>query len=57
MGVCVVEKISRVFLSEWPRIHLWVMRIYIVWVKDMKVSLKNPPGKMFRNYLAGMPYP
>ena len=32
------------------------MRVYIVWVKGMKVSLKNPPGRMFRNCLAGRPY-
>ena len=23
----------------------------------MKVSLKNPPGRMFYDYLAGRPYP
>ena len=33
------------------------MRVYIVWVKGMKVSLKNPPGRMFREYLVGKPYP
>ena len=57
MGVCVVENLSRVFLSEWPLLHLWVMRVYIVWVKGMKVSLKNPPGRMFHDCLAGRPYP
>ena len=56
MGVCVVENLSRVFLSEWPRIHLWVMRVYIVWVKDKEFTHKNPPGRMFRDYLAGRPY-
>ena len=56
MGVCVVENLSRVFLSEWPPLHLWVMRVYIVWVKGKKVTLKNPPDKMFHNYLAGRPY-
>ena len=56
MGVCVVENLSRVFPSEWPSLHLWVMRVYIVWVKEMKVSLKNPPGKMFYEYLVGRPY-
>ena len=46
--VCyVVENLSRVFLSEWPLIHLWVMRVYIVWVKGKKVTLKNLLGKMF----------
>ena len=56
MGVCVVDNQSRVFLSEWPHLHLWVMRVYIEWVKGMKVSLKNPPSRMFRDYLAGRPY-
>ena len=56
MNVCVVENLSRVFLSEWPLLHLWVMRVYIVWVKGMKVSLKNPLGRTFREYLAGRPY-
>ena len=55
--MCVIENLFRVFLSKWPHLHLWVMRAYIVWVKSMKVSLKNPPGRMFRDYLAGMPYP
>ena len=36
---------------------LWVMRIYIVWVKGKKVTLKNPPSREFRGYLARMPYP
>ena len=56
MGIFVVENLSRVFISEWPHLHLWVMRVYIVWVKDKKVTLKNPPGKMFRDYLAEKPY-
>ena len=30
------------------------MRVYIVWVKGKKVTLKNPLGRMFRNYLAGI---
>ena len=55
MGVCVVDNQSRVFLSELSLLHLWVMRVYIVWVKGMKVSLKNPPGRMFRDYLTGRP--
>ena len=53
MGVCVVENLSRVFLSEWPLLHLRVMKVYIVWVKGKKVTLKNPPGRMFRDYLVG----
>ena len=56
MGVCVVENLSKVFLSELPLLHLWVIRVYIVWVKGMKVSLKNPPSKMFCNCLVGRPY-
>ena len=32
------------------------MRVYIVWVKDKKDTLKNPPGRMFRDYLTGRPY-
>ena len=57
MGVCVVENISRVFLSEWLHSNLWALRVYIVWVKGKKVTLKNPPGKMFHDYLVGRPYP
>ena len=56
MGVCVVEILSMVFLSEWSLLHLWVMRVYIIWVKGMKVTLKNRLGRMFRDYLAGRPY-
>ena len=37
---CVVENLSRVFLSEYPLLLLWVMRVYIVWVKGKKVTLK-----------------
>ena len=57
MDVCVVENLSRVFLFEWPHLHLWVMRVYIVWVNGKKVTLKNPSGRMFRDYLTGRPYP
>ena len=57
MGVCVVENLSRVFLSEWSLLHLWVMRVYIVWVKDKEVTHKNPLGRIFRDCLAGRPYP
>ena len=41
MGVCVVENLSRVFLSKWPLILLWVMRVYIVWMKGKKVTFKK----------------
>ena len=53
MGVCVVENLFRVFLSQWARILLWVIRVYIVWVKGKKVTLKNPSGREFCWYLAG----
>ena len=56
MGVCVVENLSRIFLYEWPLLHLWVIRVYIVWVKGKKVTLKNLPSRMFRDYLVGRPY-
>ena len=56
MGVCVVENLSRVFLSELSPLHLWVMRVYIVWVKSKKVTLKNPLGRESCGYLAGRPY-
>ena len=52
MGVCVVENLSRVFLFEWPLLHLWVMRVYIVWVKGREVTLKKLPDRMFRGCLA-----
>ena len=55
--VCVVENLSRVFLSKWPPLHLWVMKVYIVWVKGKKVTHKNPLGRMFCDYLVGRPYP
>ena len=40
MGVYVVENLSRVFLSEWLLYNLWVIKVYIVWVKGKKVTLK-----------------
>ena len=55
--VCVVENLSRVFLFKWSPLHLWVMRVYIIWVKCKKVTHKNPPGRLFHNYLARRPYP
>ena len=57
MGVCVIENLSRVFFFEWPPYIIWVMRVYIIWVKDKKVTLKNSLGRMFCEYLAGKPYP
>ena len=56
MGVCVVENLSRVFLSEQPNLHLWVMSVYIVWVKGKVFTHKNPPGRMFHDYLTGRSY-
>ena len=32
------------------------MRVYIVWVKGRKVTLKNLQSKEFRKYLARRPY-
>ena len=56
MGVCVVENLSRVFLSEWPPLHLWVMMVHIVWVKGKKVTFKKSPGRKSHEYLAERPY-
>ena len=56
MGVCVVKNLSRVFLFELPLLLLSVIRVYIVWVKGKKVTLKNPPSRMFHDYLAGRLY-
>ena len=47
MGVYVVENLSRVFLSKWHLIILWVMKVYIVWVKDKTVTLKILRAKCF----------
>ena len=44
---CVVKNLSRVFLSEWSLILLWVMRVYIVWVKSKKVTLKIIQAERF----------
>ena len=56
MSVC-CRKPRVFFSSEWPPLHLWVMRVYIVWVKGKKVTLKNPLDRMFHEYFAGRPYP
>ena len=53
---CGIENLSRVFIFEWSHLLLWVMRVYIVWVKNKKVTLKNPPGRMFCKYFAERPY-
>ena len=57
MGVCAVENLSRVFLSKWPLLHLWEIRVYIAWVKRKQVTLKKPSGRKFCDYLVGRPYP
>ena len=51
MGVCVVENLSRVFLSEWPFLHLWVMKVYILWVKGKKSLLKILQAECFATVL------
>ena len=43
----VVENLSRVFLSEWPLILWWVMRVYIVWMKGKKVTFKILQAESF----------
>ena len=53
--VCVVENLSRVFLSKWLLILLWVIEVYL-WVKGKKVTLKNPPDRTFYEYLARRHY-
>ena len=35
---------------------MWVIRVYIVRVKGMKVTIKNPSGREFCGYLARRPY-
>ena len=44
---CVVENLSRVFLSEQSLILLWIMRVNIVWMKGKKVTLKILQEKSF----------
>ena len=48
---CVVENIFRVFLSKWTLILLWIMRVYIVWVKGKKVTLKIIQAERFASIL------
>ena len=36
---------------------MWVMGVYIVWVKGKKVTLKNLLDRESRGYFAGRPYP
>ena len=44
---CVVKNLSRIFLFEQPLILLWVMRVYIVWMKGKKVTPKILQAKSF----------
>ena len=48
---CVVENLFKVFLSEWPLLLLWVIRVYIVWVKGKKITLKNLKAESFEGIL------
>ena len=48
--MCVLQKkenLSRGFLSEWHILHLWVMRVYIVWVKGKEVTYKILQAECF----------
>ena len=47
---CVVENLSRVFLSKWPLILLWVIGVYIVQVKGKKVTFKILQTKSFTGW-------
>ena len=47
----VVKNLSRVFFSEWSLILLWVMRVYIIWVKGKKVTLKILQAECFTGTL------
>ena len=51
--VCVVENLSRIFLSKRPHVLFWVIR---VWVKGKKVTLKDLLGRMFHEYFTRRPY-
>ena len=44
---CVVENLSKIFLFEQPLLLLWVMKVYIVWVKGKKITLKILHAKSF----------
>ena len=56
--VCVQQKTYLGFFLQMASLQfLWVMKIYIVWVKGKKVTLKNLPDKESHGYLAGRPYP
>ena len=46
MGVLCYRNLSKV-LSKEPLLPFWVMRVYIVWVKGMKVTLKILQAKSF----------
>ena len=44
---CVVENLSRVFLSKQPFLLLWLIRVYIVWMKGKKVTFKILQAECF----------
>ena len=55
--VCVLQKTYLGFFSlKWSPLYLWVMRVYIVWVKGKKVTLKNLQSRESRKYFVRMPY-
>ena len=49
---CGIENLSRVFLFEWSHLLLWVMRVYLVWMKGKNVTLKILQAECF----AGWPF-
>ena len=58
MGVCVYcRKSIQCFSLRMTSLQfLWVMKVYIVWMKGKKGTLKHLLGRMFREYLVGRPY-
>ena len=55
--VCVCcRKLIESFSLWMTSLHLWITKVYIVWLKSKEVTFKNPPGRMFRDCLAGKPY-
>ena len=56
MGMCVVENLSRVFLSEWPPITFVGNEGIYSMGKGKKVTLKNPLSRIFRGNLQRRPY-
>ena len=48
--MCIVENLFRVFLSKQLHILLWVMKVYIIWVKGKKVTLKIFKAESFTGW-------